>query len=98
MNAFPAPKSVLVMDNCNVHNDAVFRDILEKAGILVVYLPPYSPYLNPIEHVFSKVKSHIRRVGYYDRVTPISTILDNAFAQVTAEDCRHYVLNCGYML
>jgi hypothetical protein len=49
MQPFPTPGSVLVMDNCSIHHIQEVKDILVQAGILLLYLPPYSPDLNPAE-------------------------------------------------
>ncbi|KNF03100.1 hypothetical protein PSTG_03684 [Puccinia striiformis f. sp. tritici PST-78] len=63
MNPFPGPNSVLVMDNAPVHHNGRIADICDAANVLLVYLPPYSPDLNPIEKVFSVLKSQIKRHG-----------------------------------
>ena len=67
MNPFPAPCSVLVMDNAQIHHNGQVAEIVENAGCLVLYLPPYSPDLNPIEKGFSVFKSALRR--NYDLLT-----------------------------
>ena len=51
------PKSIVIMDNLSVHHAREVKDLLKQAGILVLYLPPYSPDLNPIEEMFSYVKT-----------------------------------------
>ena len=57
MNPYPAKHSVLVMDNaCIYHNDNLIKAV-EEIGGWILYLPPYSPDYNPIEFVFSTVKS-----------------------------------------
>ena len=60
MQPFPAPCSILVMDNCSIHHIQEVRDILDLAGILLLYLPPYSPDLNPAEEMFSYVKYYLK--------------------------------------
>lgn len=55
-----SPKSVLVLDNCSVHHFSGAIDLLREAGILVVFLPPYSPDLNPAEELFSAVKYYLK--------------------------------------
>ena len=49
-------KSIVILDNCSVHHTADVKQAFNDAGILVIYLPPYSPDLNPIEETFSYVK------------------------------------------
>ena len=62
MNEFPAPNSVIVMDNCSIHHDAQFiHRLRNEFGVRVEFLPPYSPDLNPIEEAFSSIKAWIRR-------------------------------------
>ncbi|KAJ3542004.1 hypothetical protein NMY22_g3671 [Coprinellus aureogranulatus] len=60
-SAFPGPLSVLVMDNARIHHGPEIKELLAEHGVLLEYLPPYSPDLNPIEEAFSKVKAFIRR-------------------------------------
>ena len=53
MNQYPAPRSVLVLDNCRIHHNEALVNIVRAAGCLILYLPAYSPDLNPIEESFS---------------------------------------------
>lgn len=57
----PEPKSVLVMDNASFHHPEGIEQICSQAGVKLVYLPPYSPDLNPIEELFAELKAFIRR-------------------------------------
>jgi transposase len=58
---WPEPKSVIVMDNASFHHSGRIEQMCSKAGVKVVYLPPYSPDLNPIEELFAELKAFIRR-------------------------------------
>ena len=58
---YPEPKSVLVMDNASFHYTKRIEEICHDAGVKLVYLPPYSPDLNPIEEFFAKLKAFIKR-------------------------------------
>ncbi len=62
MNPFDgqSPHLILVLDNCSVHHIREVKDVLQQTGILVIFLPPYSPDLNPIEEAFSYVKQYLR--------------------------------------
>jgi len=60
-NPFPASKSVIIMDNAQVHRHSIIRDIVEEAGCKLVMLPPYSPDYNPIEMAFGVMKKWIAR-------------------------------------
>lgn len=55
------PKSVVVMDNATFHQGTEMKEALEKDGHELLYLPPYSPDLNPIEHKWAQVKAHRRK-------------------------------------
>jgi transposase len=58
---WPEPKSVLVMDNASFHHSERIDRMCSESGVQLVYLPPYSPDLNPIEEFFSELKAFIRR-------------------------------------
>ncbi|GAB7336309.1 hypothetical protein MBLNU13_g09053t1 [Cladosporium sp. NU13] len=58
---WPQPKSVLVMDNASFHRTARVEELCAEAGVILMYLPPYSPDLNPIEEFFAELKAFIRR-------------------------------------
>lgn len=63
MNPYPKCNSVLILDNCRAHNVSP-QEIFNKYGILVLFLPPYSPFLNPIERLFAALKAKIKRLIY----------------------------------
>ena len=58
---WPEPKSVLVMDNASFHHTERIQQMCDEAGVKLVYLPPYSPDLNPIEEFFAELKAFIKR-------------------------------------
>ena len=58
---YPGPNSVLVMDNASFHHSDRIKQLCSQARVQLVYLPPYSPDLNPIEEFFSELKAFIRR-------------------------------------
>ncbi|GAM38322.1 hypothetical protein TCE0_033r08956 [Talaromyces pinophilus] len=60
-NKYPAPRSVLVMDNASFHRTARVQQLCFEAGVKLVYLPPYSPDLNPIEEMFAELKAFIKK-------------------------------------
>lgn len=61
MAPFPAPRSVLVMDNCRTHTSERLEILCAEYGVLLYFLPPYSPDYNPIEASFSALKAWMRR-------------------------------------
>lgn len=54
------PNSIIVMDNASIHYNSKVAELIQSVGALLVYLPPYSPDLNPIEEAFSAVKSFLK--------------------------------------
>ncbi|KAL4258543.1 Transposase IS630-like protein [Pleurotus pulmonarius] len=98
MNRFPLPNSVLIMDNCAIHKSSILRELIEDQGIVLVFLPPYSPDLNPIEESFSCVKAWIRR--HWDRMQamdPFIGILE-ATTAVTAVKAKEWYRHSGYKI
>ena len=61
MRAFDGSSSHSVLDNCSVHHIPDVTELLSNAGIVVLFLPPYSPDLNPVEEAFSFVKQYLRQ-------------------------------------
>lgn len=61
MNPFPQHQSVVVLDNVSVHCNARIKEVIEAAGCVIEYLPPYSPDYSPIELTFSVLKAWLRR-------------------------------------
>jgi transposase len=91
------PGDVVIMDNLRAHKVAGIREALESRGAQVVYLPPYSPDLSPIEPCWSKVKTALRQAKARTREA-----LENALGQVlstlTARDARNWFAHCGYTI
>ena len=97
MNPYPAKHSVLVMDNARIHHNEDLVVAVEDIGCRILYLPPYSPDLNPIETAFSALKSWLKRyrdlVNHFD---PIYLILV-ALAQTTPEIAKKYFEESIYL-
>ena len=89
------PGDVLVMDNLSSHKVAGVREAVEAAGASLLYLPPYSPDLNPIEQVFAKLKTLLRQVAARSRQTLWSTI-GHLLATFSGTECANYLRNAGY--
>ena len=88
---------MVVLDNLGAHKSAKAVARIAAAGARVLYLPPYSPDLNPIEKVFSKVKALLRFAAARTKDALWDAI---AFAldAVTPNDCRNVFRSCGYRL
>ena len=91
------PGMVVVMDNLSSHKVAGVVNAIEKANCRVVYLPPYSPDLSPIEPTWSKVKQRLRTIGARD-VPTLETAIGHALASITPNDCSGCFNACGYSL
>ena len=89
------PGAVVVIDNLSAHKAAGVREAIEAAGARLVYLPPYSPDLNPIELAWSKLKSHLRKAAAR---TPkaLNRALTEAIAAISPSDAQGYFTHCGY--
>jgi transposase len=86
---WPEPKSVLVIDNASFHHTERISDMCAKTGVKLVYLPPYSPDLNPIEEFFAELKRFIRRNwSYYaeDPTQGFAPFLEWCINQVGAKE------------
>ena len=60
-NPYPGPKSIICLDNVSVHLDPRIQQVTEEAGLIIKFLPPYSPDYSPIELSFSVLKAWMRR-------------------------------------
>lgn len=89
------PETVVICDNLATHKNVEAAKALRDHHCWFLYLPPYSPDLNPIEQAFSKLKAHLRRVGarsFTDLFKAIGDICD----LFTPEECWNYFTNAGY--
>ena len=89
------PGQVVVLDNLSAHKGGRVKEIVEGAGCELVYLPPYSPDLNPIEQAFSKVKGLLRRSEARTREALVEA-MGRALDAVSAQDARGFFGHCGY--
>ena len=89
------PGEVVVMDNLSAHKGGRVREIVEEAGCEVLYRPPYSPDLNPIEQAFSKVKGLLRRAEARTREALVEA-MGQALYAVTTQDAAGFLDHCGY--
>ncbi|QRV99006.1 DDE superfamily endonuclease [Ceratobasidium sp. AG-Ba] len=106
MNPFPADNSVLVIDNCQIHNGNEVQAKCDARGVVLMYLPSYSPDFNPIELAFSKIKGDLRREGEETRGTlsrvdedseqAIEAMLMRHIFAVTEDDARGWFEHAGY--
>lgn len=88
---------IVIMDNLSSHKRCRVRELIENAGARLVFLPPYSPDLNPIELVFSKVKQLLRSLACRTRERLWGT-MQSVLDRVTASDAVNCYKHCGYTL
>ena len=86
---------IVIMDNLPVHKVPAVRRAIEAAGAQLLFLPPYSPDLNPIEMVFSKMKSVLRREANRS-VDALWRALGAIASAITPAECANYLRHCGY--
>lgn len=89
------PGDLVVLDNLSPHKDARALRLIEQAGAAVRFLPPYSPDLNPIEMMWSKVKSSLRTAKARTEEA-LTTAIAGSLDQVTASDARNWFAASGY--
>lgn len=90
-----APGDVVILDNLGSHKGKAVRKAIRDAGAHLIFLPPYSPDLNPIEQVFAKLKTLLRRANertIEDTWRRIGQLLDH----FSAAECANYIRHAGY--
>ena len=92
-----APGDVVVMDNLAAHKVAGVREAIGAAGASLLYLPPYSPDLNPIEQFFAKLKGLLRKTAARTREA-LWDAIGRHLDEFTPEECQNYLAHCGYEL
>jgi transposase len=90
-----APGDVVVMDNLGAHKVAGVAEAIGAAGASLLYLPPYSPDLNPIEQAFAKLKALLRKAEARTMDALWAAIAD-LLSAYSPEECQNYLANCGY--
>ena len=88
---------VVIMDNLSSHKRARTRELIESTGAKLIFLPPYSPDLNPIEMVFSKVKQLLRSLACRTR-NALWNAMQLVLDAVTPTDAFNCFRHCGYTL
>jgi transposase len=91
------PGDIVVMDNLAVHKSPQVAALVQAVGAEVRFLPAYSPDLNPIEKMWSKIKASLRSS---EARTPeeLDHAISHAFSKITAKDAAGYFASCGYSI
>ena len=89
------PGEIVVMDNLGSHKGPVVRRLIRSAGAKLIFLPKYSPDLNPIEQVFAKLK-HLLRKAAARTVETVCAAIGRLLGSFTSAECANYFKNAGY--
>ena len=89
------PGDIVVMDNLPCHKVADVQEAIESRGAQLLYLPPYSPDLNPIEQAFAKLKARLRKDGERTR-DGLWNAIGHILKLYSPNECRNLFSNSGY--
>ena len=91
------PRTVVILDNLATHRNAGAAQALRERGCWFLYLPPYSPDLNPIEQAFAKLKAHLRRIGART-IDALCTAIGDICTLYSEQECWSFLKQAGYAL
>jgi transposase len=86
---------IVIMDNLSSHKVAGVREAIEARGASLIYLPPYSPDLNPIEQAFAKLKALLRKAAPRT-VEALWTVIGESLSAYSPSECANYLEDAGY--
>jgi len=89
------PGDVVVLDNLSSHKVSGVREAIEATGATLLYLPPYSPDLNPIELAFSKLKRLLRDAAERS-VDELWQTVGRLLDHFRPDECANYIRHCGF--
>ena len=89
------PNDIVVLDNLGSHKGKAVRHAVKAAGARLLFLPKYSPDLNPIEQVFAKLKTFVRKAAPRT-LDAISDAIAQALAAIKPAECKNYLAGAGY--
>ena len=90
------PESVIIVDNLVVHKCPILMEIIRSQGVHYIFLPPYSPFFNPIEECFGFVKYACRHYNEEYQDKPIHEAIHDAFQRVTVPMIQGFFKHAGY--
>lgn len=93
----PGKYSVWIMDGARIHCHKSIIDYLRSLGIIVLFLPAYAPFYNPIEYVFGYLKKYLKRNYVENDKTDLSVIIARALIRFKSYDCIRIFRKCGYL-
>lgn len=90
-----SPGDIVILDNLSSHKVAGVREAIERCGATLIYLPPYSPDLNPIEQAFAKLKALLRKLAART-LARLWDAIGDLLHRFTPRECANYLANAGY--
>ena len=91
------PGDIVILDNLSSHKGKAVRQCIRAAGAKLIFLPKYSPDLNPIEQVFAKLK-HLLRKAAARTLETVCAAIGQLLGTFTPDECANYFRNAGYEL
>jgi transposase len=91
-----SPGDMVILDNLSSHKSEKAKAILKERGAWFLFLPPYSPDLNPIEMAFAKLKAHLRRIGART-IDALWKAVGSICDLYTPDECWSYLKEAGYV-
>jgi len=90
------PGDIVILDNLSSHKVAGVEEAINATGAIVLYLPAYSPDLNPIEKFFSKLKALLRKAAKRE-INALWKEIGNLLNNVSQSECSNFFASCGYV-
>jgi transposase len=90
-----APGDIVILDNLGSHKGSAVRHAIRKARAKLIFLPKYSPDLNPIEQLFAKLKALLRKANART-VAAVCNAIGNLLQSFSPQECANYLSNSGY--
>ena len=96
---YPGPRSIIILDNASIHKSARLQELCERSGVILEFLPLYSPDFNPIEATFKDLKAWIRR-NYMlaSEFKSFKNFLEFAIGQAYGIHAEAHFRNAGYIV
>jgi len=96
---YPGPRSILILDNASIHKSVRLRDLCAEHGVLLIFLPPYSPDFNPIEATFKDFKAWVKRNHRLaEEYESFEAFLHLAVSQSMGVNARAHYREAGYIV
>jgi hypothetical protein len=96
MNAYPAPRSILILQNAKIHMYKQLQDACDSVGVLLFFLPPYCPQFNPIEIGFGRLKQEVQKHFNVCFSQAPSEIIQTLLPRLYPNGCLSLNNHCGY--